>query len=397
VPKWLTTAAVARHVGIDRATLQDWIRTGRVRPPALKVRNGRTVRLWSQRDIERLRAVKAASYRRGRGRKAASIRHVGRRRKSPNPTGRPIDIDPQTLVQYRDVFLGLLSQAWGDVGFNLPRASTIEEVRAALRPLAALTLQWFRLTPFLHEPVIPVTRSELRRSRRSCSIAADEYASAASERQSAKDRFDQSRTALNTATGDDGALRTEHFRRLQLCLRAEREYAALHEASSAAQANLVNQTAFYVQTELLSFVCSPRRYARNPPNFAGAMAGLPEVTASYGFQRCSMQPNPSWPFLAFRIFHLIEQAWLRAESMDALAVALSEAIRGLAADDPVRRQLAAEWRYVRQAIEEVSTEGRADPEAKPFQVFAMFWKKRAAARTHDETVRVQMEQLEPTS
>jgi predicted site-specific integrase-resolvase len=63
------TAEAARKAGINRVTLQTWIRNGRVTAPRPVLRNGRAVRLWSQVDIERLRDVKDRTYRRGRGRK----------------------------------------------------------------------------------------------------------------------------------------------------------------------------------------------------------------------------------------------------------------------------------------------------------------------------------------
>lgn len=65
----LTTTEAARKTGINRVTLQEWIRTGRIRGPKLVLRNGRAVRLWSKVDIEKLQDVKKQTYRRGRGRK----------------------------------------------------------------------------------------------------------------------------------------------------------------------------------------------------------------------------------------------------------------------------------------------------------------------------------------
>jgi excisionase family DNA binding protein len=55
-PKYLTTTEAAEAVGITRATIYDWIKRGRVRPPKLQVGNG--VRLWSESDVARLRAMK---------------------------------------------------------------------------------------------------------------------------------------------------------------------------------------------------------------------------------------------------------------------------------------------------------------------------------------------------
>jgi predicted site-specific integrase-resolvase len=67
----ISTAAAAKSVHIDRVTLQEWIRTGRVDPPRVILQNGRAIRLWSAIDIKRLKQIKAKTYRRGRGRKKA--------------------------------------------------------------------------------------------------------------------------------------------------------------------------------------------------------------------------------------------------------------------------------------------------------------------------------------
>ena len=65
----LTTAEAASAVGIDRTTLQRWIRANKVKAPKPVLRNGRGVRLWSDSDVKRLGKIKAGTYRKGRGRK----------------------------------------------------------------------------------------------------------------------------------------------------------------------------------------------------------------------------------------------------------------------------------------------------------------------------------------
>lgn len=57
-PKYFTTTEAADAVGITRATLHDWIKRGRIRPPKLQLGNGHAVRLWGESDIARLRALK---------------------------------------------------------------------------------------------------------------------------------------------------------------------------------------------------------------------------------------------------------------------------------------------------------------------------------------------------
>jgi predicted site-specific integrase-resolvase len=67
--KSVTTRIAAKAAGISRATLQVWIANGTVRAPKLRIVDGVAVRIWTNVDLARLRAVKSKVYRRGRGRK----------------------------------------------------------------------------------------------------------------------------------------------------------------------------------------------------------------------------------------------------------------------------------------------------------------------------------------
>ncbi len=64
-----STNQVVRMVGIGRSTLVSWLRTGKLKEPR-RIRNGGVdARIWTDRDVERVRKWKAAHYRKGRGRK----------------------------------------------------------------------------------------------------------------------------------------------------------------------------------------------------------------------------------------------------------------------------------------------------------------------------------------
>ena len=65
----MSTPEVARKVGIHRVTLEKWIRAGKVKPSKRVQVGGRAFRIWTARDVERVRKWKAANYRKGRGRK----------------------------------------------------------------------------------------------------------------------------------------------------------------------------------------------------------------------------------------------------------------------------------------------------------------------------------------
>ena len=64
----ISTEEAARLVGIGRNTLERWIREGKVTPKTVRV-GRKNYRLWTEREIEKLRYVKEKNYRKGRGRK----------------------------------------------------------------------------------------------------------------------------------------------------------------------------------------------------------------------------------------------------------------------------------------------------------------------------------------
>ncbi len=65
----LSTPEVARKIGIHPITLEKWIRAGKVRPSKRVQVGGKAFRIWTARDVERVKKYKAAHYRKGRRRK----------------------------------------------------------------------------------------------------------------------------------------------------------------------------------------------------------------------------------------------------------------------------------------------------------------------------------------
>jgi predicted site-specific integrase-resolvase len=67
--KPLSTEEIASVIDIHRVTLEKWLRNGKVKQPKRLHVGGRVVRLWSMKDVKRLRKYKRENYRKGRGRK----------------------------------------------------------------------------------------------------------------------------------------------------------------------------------------------------------------------------------------------------------------------------------------------------------------------------------------
>lgn len=67
--KPLSTREVARTIGINRVTLERWLTARKVKAPKPLRVGGKLFRLWTSRDIERVRRYKEKFYCKGRGRK----------------------------------------------------------------------------------------------------------------------------------------------------------------------------------------------------------------------------------------------------------------------------------------------------------------------------------------
>jgi DNA-binding transcriptional MerR regulator len=66
-----STSEAARELGIHPITLHRWVLERRFTAPKIQRIGGVVVRLWSERDVERVRKYKEGNYRKGRGRKKA--------------------------------------------------------------------------------------------------------------------------------------------------------------------------------------------------------------------------------------------------------------------------------------------------------------------------------------
>lgn len=67
--KAYTTPEVADLTGIHLRTLHRWLDRGAIPEPKRSRIRGLTFRLWTPRDVARVKKYKAAHYRKGRGRK----------------------------------------------------------------------------------------------------------------------------------------------------------------------------------------------------------------------------------------------------------------------------------------------------------------------------------------
>jgi MerR HTH family regulatory protein len=66
--KLLSNSEVARQAGVNPAQLCQWLATGKVERPKMSLVGGRIMFVWTEADIERVRAYKARTGNRSRRR-----------------------------------------------------------------------------------------------------------------------------------------------------------------------------------------------------------------------------------------------------------------------------------------------------------------------------------------
>lgn len=75
----LSTVEVARAVGIHKVTLQRWLLDGKLPEPRRVRQGGVEVRIWTVRDLDRVRKYKAAHYGEGKGPRKKAQKKSGNR------------------------------------------------------------------------------------------------------------------------------------------------------------------------------------------------------------------------------------------------------------------------------------------------------------------------------
>ena len=58
-----STLEVARAIDVDKSTLLRWLYTGKLAEPTQKTVAGVTIRLWSEKDLERAKKHREERYR----------------------------------------------------------------------------------------------------------------------------------------------------------------------------------------------------------------------------------------------------------------------------------------------------------------------------------------------
>ena len=328
--------------------------------------------------------------------------------------GRPLAIDNAKLLNNRDCWIGLLSNAWPEIGWPLSRARSREDIRnvfASIRNVAAH--EQILLVPFVRETSLEATAREIRATRKELkalregehALVYDRYTPRS---QTLTERVRESKDALRVAwrSGDPRRkqLRAEHLRRAREWATFRKDCKELRQRCTALERVLAQQEASFAQHELCAFIRG--KYAYSPRRLAEAMAGLPYLSANQSYRRCSGHPESAlWPPFQFRVFEIIGKAWKQRTDRSKLAFLrrIEKRVRTIRTTNEdgnpdrhaigVQSHFVENWWYLKQAIKAINIL-QVVRGSVPY-VIAGDFRKRVVQATPTDRVTASLERLQP--
>jgi hypothetical protein len=326
--------------------------------------------------------------------------------------GRPT-IGDDELIEIRNGLLWLLSVKWADIGWRLPRATTLEELRRALEPLRGHTYEYL-VTPFLHPTPVTASAEEIRSFRKNRGEAIESARAAQSDYDRCFTDARKAELAMNeTEPGTQQPFFSNMMQQWRERKQAQMKLDAAQAVLKTMERDVADKEAGFCQSELVDFI-TKAKYARDPSGLANAMAGLPDIAWETSWERCSkvkVEPN-----FHYAVFVTISTIWNQRERysesssvqlfrQEILKLPKRRLVRvsGLLAKEKgtdkiklpnnIRSYLVENWPYLKTAIEQV--EGvRSHPHQVPFLILAAFQRNLEKPRTPQDLVRADMDKIE---
>jgi hypothetical protein len=289
--------------------------------------------------------------------------------------GRPQNISDENLQWTRNELLFVLEENWALIGWELQRAETPSNIRAALRCIDGSPR---RLEPFCLEYHREATFSQLQAARKRFQNASGKLSEAQANLEQCQERSERAQSAQR-AIGN--APKSDELR--LFCREAESSLALATNAVLQLQADRTRieetvrqRAAWFAQSELLEFIRSDR-YRSTPLRFANAMAGLPAIRWRQSMDRCRGLKDGASHGVTYARF-LIVEATLKHPAANAEEAIERLETRLLQASDHdvfACNALAENWYFLRRAIESVLKSKHQPDEAIPYRIFAEYQRR----------------------
>jgi hypothetical protein len=292
--------------------------------------------------------------------------------------GRPKSLRDEELWGMRASVLDTIDRFWAQVGWELGKAKTVQQLRSAFQPISGSSGQ---LQFFVRSSISQATPGSARMTQKKLGLLIARSRSSYEHQCKLQERLDRAKNALPQATSDSQKAEIERLcRERQVNLQSfTAEYEKLQRDERELNDQLIDQLAYIAQHELLSFIRS-RRYSFNPVNLANAMAGLPTMGWRQSFKRCLNLKERVTLGFEYRSVQLIDQVRKKSSRrnlVSALATELCSQPKASFAQDMKKN-----WYYLRSAIEE-SVQQKMHPGAIPYRIFAEYRRKMSSRSAID--------------
>lgn len=328
---------------------------------------------------------------------------MNRKTKSTS-AGRPT-VDDDWLSTHRDSLVDMLSCWWGEVGWQLTRATTRKELWAALEPVREHPNR-HRISRLLLVSSESATADQIREKRRVNEEAIKAIYEASARQRTCLDAVMQAEMAKGQASPEQMKdVDAQASKRKTELETANQAYDTACREQQDFERKLDQLEAGFAQDELLMFIDKRfihGRYARTPRNLADAMAGLPYTQGVHfmgawqSYVRCSKLDCP--PHHRFQLFETIQSIWKKSQKSKLAAVdffyqeimALPKTVKTMdpltkvelneRAENGIRSYLLNNWPIWSLAIRK-TLESPVDQERVPFLICASFTEIQRDPRT----------------
>ncbi len=293
--------------------------------------------------------------------------------------GRPKSLPDGELWGGRSALLDMLQNFWAHIGWEVGRAKSVQQLRAAFLPIQDYS---GRLQFFVRPSISKASTRMARLTQRNLGRLNSQVRLAYEQERELRERLDRARNALQQAKNQSETAQIKSIcqERDQALQAFSVNYEKLQQEERDSRDQMMNQWAYIAQSELLAFIHS-HRYTVNPVNLANAMAGLPNMSWRQSTKRCQKFEEPLGPGFGYLTFKLIERVNNKSSRRDFLAVLEADLKK-----QPKRNFAAGEmkknWYYLRHAIKEVLQQ-KMHPGKIPYRIVAEYQRKMSSRTAID--------------
>ena len=289
--------------------------------------------------------------------------------------GRKKGIGDGYLGSTRNVLVGLLQGAWGEIGLALEKVQTAADVLNVFLALKTEPNLPYIITALLRDSEEPANAKRLRL----LNIRTDKLNESLSETEWTRQQSLHALEAANRVDISDlpkeqqSLVMEEQNKRKADFEAIDAEYCCLLDKRRELDETIANARAYFARAEFARF-CRHGRYAFTPLNVANAMAGLPYIGYRQSVKRCRQWILESGSGGGYQIFLVIRSITNSKRGVKLTEHAGQWLRTKRKPETNALKELREKWYYLRRAIESV-VKSKPHPRVLPYKVTTEYYRR----------------------